>query len=146
MLSQGYNGESSHMNENAIDFTMPKGATITAARGGKVVDLKEDSNKGCPSAACNDDGNYVRILHTDGTMADYYHLQQNGVLVALGETVKAGQEIAKAGATGWASGSHLHFIVFKPTAIGRQSFETLFLTRKGATFLQENKWYKSVRQ
>lgn len=145
-LSQGYNGSFSHQNENSLDFTMPKGTEITAARAGRVVDLKEDSDRGCPSADCNDFGNFVRTLHSDGTMADYYHLQQNGALVELGQFVEAGDVIAEAGATGWASGVHLHFIVFKPTINGRMSIPTLFLTENNnGEYLKEDRSYLSVR-
>lgn len=147
LLSQGYFGEESHMNENALDFTMPEGTEICAARGGKVVDIKEDSNQGCPNSSCNEMGNFVKILHDDGTMADYFHLQQNGALVELGETVEAGDIIALAGDTGWASGSHLHFIVYKASANGRVSIPTLFKTQNSASgeYLKEDKKYRSVR-
>lgn len=146
LLSQGYDGDFSHVHENSLDFTMPEGTRITAARGGKVVDLKEDSNHGCPKESCNDDANYVRILHNDGTLADYYHLQFNGVLVKLNQEVKAGDVIALAGATGWASGSHLHFIVYQPSLNGRLSIPTLFKTSQSSTeYLQEGIWYTSIR-
>ncbi len=146
LLSQGYNGSFSHMNENSLDFTMPEGTRITAARGGRVVDIKEDSNRGCPNVSCNDDGNYVRILHDDGTMADYYHLQFEGALVELNQEVRAGELIALAGDTGWASGSHLHFIVFQPTLNGRMSIPTLFKTEQSSgEYLKEDVWYTSVR-
>lgn len=147
LLSQGYFSEPSHMKENALDFTMPEGSKICAARSGKVVQIKEDSNKGCPGAECNELGNYVRILHEDGTLADYFHLQQNGALVNLGEEVQAGEVIALAGDTGWASGSHLHFIVYKAGINGRISIPTLFKTNDAPTgsFLKEDRRYLSVR-
>lgn len=147
LLSQGYFGKSSHQNEHALDFTMPKGTRIMAARKGLVVDVKEDSNKGCPRKSCNDYGNYIRILHADGSIADYYHLQQDGVLVDLGQQVEAGELIGLAGATGWASRSHLHFIVYQAGINGRESFPTLFKTRDHpeGTLLKEGNTYLSVR-
>ena len=79
-------------------------------------------------------------------MADYYHLQFNGVLVKLNQEVKAGDVIALAGATGWASGSHLHFIVYQPSLNGRLSIPTLFKTSQSSTeYLQEGIWYTSIR-
>lgn len=125
-LTQGYNGRSTHQGINALDFTMPKGETVVAARGGTVVKIKEDSNRGCPSSRCLDNGNFVRILHSDGTMAEYYHLQKNGALVSVGDVVDQGQPIGKSGATGFASGPHLHFIVFKTDGIKQISFRTKF--------------------
>lgn len=126
IMSQGYNGPSTHRGINALDFTMPQGEIIVAARNGKVVKIKEDSNRGCPSSDCMTDGNFVRILHDDGTMAEYHHLQFNGALVEVGDVVEQGQEIAKCGATGFATGSHLHFIVFKTDGTNQIGIKTKF--------------------
>lgn len=125
-MSQGYNSPSTHRGVNALDFTMPEGQVIVAARNGVVVKIKEDSNRGCPSNDCMSDGNFVRILHDDGTMAEYHHLQFNGALVALGDVVAQGQEIAKCGATGFATGPHLHFIVFKTDGTSQITIKTKF--------------------
>lgn len=126
IMSQGYNGPSTHRGINALDFTMPEGQIILAARNGTVVKVKEDSNRGCPSNDCMSDGNYVRILHDDGTMAEYHHLQFNGALVTQGDVVIQGQEIAKCGATGFATGPHLHFIVFKTDGTKQITIKTKF--------------------
>lgn len=126
IMSQGYNGSSTHQGVNALDFTMPEGQIILAARNGTVVKVKEDSNRGCPSSDCMSDGNFVRILHDDGTMAEYHHLQFNGALVTLGDVVVQGQEIAKCGATGFATGPHLHFIVFKTDGTKQITIKTKF--------------------
>ncbi len=125
-LTQGYNGPSTHQGINALDFTMAVGEDIVAARGGTVVKIKEDSNRGCPSSRCLDDGNFVRILHDDGTMAEYYHLQKNGALVNPGDVVKQGQLIGKSGDTGFASGPHLHFLVFKTDGVKQITIKTKF--------------------
>ncbi len=126
VMSQGYNGRSTHAGINALDFTMPEGEIIVAARNGLVVKIKEDSNRGCPSNDCMNDGNFIRILHDDGTMAEYHHLQLNGVLVEEGAVVKQGQEIGKCGATGFATGSHLHFVVFKTDGVNQITIQTKF--------------------
>ena len=47
LLSKGYNGSFLRTNENSLDFTMLESTMITVARGdrgGKVADLKENSN------------------------------------------------------------------------------------------------------
>lgn len=126
IMSQGYNGPSTHSGINALDFTMPQGELIVAARNGLVVKIKEDSNKGCPSSECINDGNFVRILHDDGTLAEYHHLQFNGALVEEGTFVNQGQEIGKCGSTGFATGSHLHFVVFKTDGIKQITLKTKF--------------------
>lgn len=143
-LTQGYNGRTTHRGINSLDFTMPKGDTILAAREGTFVRIKEDSNRGCPSASCMDDGNFVTILHDDGTLADYVHLQQNGVLVELGDQVQKGQAIALNGATGWASGAQLHFVVYITGNEAQKTLKVKFESKAGEVdYLQEGKLYKA---
>ena len=146
-LTQGYNGRTTHRGLNALDFTMPEGDTITAARSGIVVRIKEDSNRGCPSANCADEGNFVTILHNDGTMADYVHLKQNGVLVEIGDQVEAGQRIAINGATGWASGAHLHFVVYTTGKTAQETIQVKFETQPGKIeSLNEGELYRAFRE
>lgn len=144
-IGQGYNGRSTHQGENTLDFNLPAGETITAARSGKVVRIKEDSNRGCPNESCAKLGNYVTIMHKDGTYAEYYHLKQNGVLVELGTEVEEGQPIGLTGNTGWATGYHLHFIVYKSGFPKRETIATQFKTREGIQkVLKESESYTAV--
>jgi murein DD-endopeptidase MepM/ murein hydrolase activator NlpD len=55
--------------------------------------------------------NSIRILHDDGSMAVYAHLQVGRAQVYVGMRVQAGQLIAYSGNTGFSSGPHLHFAV-----------------------------------
>ena len=55
--------------------------------------------------------NHVRILHDDGSMAVYAHLQPESVVVRAGARVRAGQQIGSSGNTGFSTGPHLHFAV-----------------------------------
>jgi murein DD-endopeptidase MepM/ murein hydrolase activator NlpD len=114
-ITQGYNGKFSHTGSNqyAIDWEMPQGTLVYAARGGIVVRVKDDSDRGGGSMAFDRFNNYVLIQHADGTMGHYCHLEKGGVLVKVGQQVAAGQPIAHSGCTGFSTGPHLHFCVFK---------------------------------
>ncbi len=146
LMYQGYNGTFSHQNENSLDFVMPEGTEILASREGLVIEVVQSNNKSCPTRSCAPFGNYVSILHPDGTIAQYYHLQQNGAKVKIGDSVSKGQPIALSGNTGWSNGPHLHFVTFLPSATGdknRITIKTLFRTGDGkkVEFLEEKKSY-----
>ncbi|WP_051957081.1 M23 family metallopeptidase [Chryseobacterium populi] len=143
---QGYNGKFSHQNENSIDFSMPEGTEILAAREGLVVDLVKHNNSGCAEINCANQANYITILHPDGTFAQYYHLKQNGVLVNIGDQVKKGDIIGLSGNTGWSNGPHLHFVTYLSDSKGdklRTTLKTLFRTGNGSKteFVSEKKTY-----
>jgi murein DD-endopeptidase MepM/ murein hydrolase activator NlpD len=71
------------------------------------------SHAGCDTSACVDLANYVVIDHGDGTASIYLHVDGGSLdpSVRCGSTVHQGQRLAFAGATGWATGPHLHFQV-----------------------------------
>lgn len=113
-ITQGFGGGFSHAddeNRYAVDFAADEGTPVLAARDGVVLQFEA----GVSTAAAPDDRtahtNFVRLLHDDGTMALYAHLQRGGVIVAAGERVRRGQIIAFSGNTGASSGPHLHFAV-----------------------------------
>lgn len=114
VVTQGFHGKFSHQgaNEYAIDWQMPQGTPVCAARGGLVVKVKDDSDRGGPSIKFDSYNNYVLIRHDDGTLGHYCHLKKGGVKVHPGQIVKTGDVIALSGCTGFASGPHLHFCVF----------------------------------
>ena len=142
-LVQGYFGPFSHKERAALDFKMKRGTKITAARSGVVTRLKEDGERGGWSRKYRSEGNYVIIQHTDGSRAGYWHLQKNGALVNVGDTVKQGQVIGLSGKTGYAAMPHLHFLVwgFDNTRQWQQ-LPTRFQTSKGVKYLKPLKRYK----
>lgn len=55
-------------------------------------------------------GNYVIINHNNGYYSYYGHMSQ--ILVQVGQTVARGEVIGLVGATGWATGPHIHFGIY----------------------------------
>ncbi|MBQ3977118.1 MAG: peptidoglycan DD-metalloendopeptidase family protein, partial [Bacteroidales bacterium] len=81
------------------DMPMPKGSEVYATFDGKVRVAKYSSGY----------GNLVVIRHSNGLETFYGHLSQ--INVKQDQWVEAGQVIGLCGATGRASGSHLHYEV-----------------------------------
>lgn len=94
---------------NAVDIAMPEGVSVLSARPG-VVEAAE-AEQGPDQEPATYEGNFVRVRHDDGTAALYAHLQYRSVVVAPGETVRAGQVLGRSGASGDAPRPHLHFAV-----------------------------------
>lgn len=119
-VTQGFNGSFTHFGENqyALDFDLEEGTEIYAARAGIVVQVKEDSNVGGRGVEYGPYGNYIMVMHDDGTFGNYVHLRRNGAIVEPQERVQAGQLIGYSGNTGRSSGPHLHFDVRVPLADG----------------------------
>jgi len=141
---QGYFSHFTHKERAALDFNMNRGTNITAAREGVVVRVKEDGTKGGLNKKYRPDGNNIVIQHADGTRAGYWHLQHNGALVNVGDTVKAGQLIALSGKTGYAAVPHLHFLVWTNKNGQWQQIATRFQTSKGIKYLRSWKKYKNA--
>lgn len=113
-ISQAFNGSFSHnmpSSQHAVDFAMPEGSHVVAAREGIVMDVANDFFSGGVHNKFMSKANLIRILHDDGTMAVYGHLRLESAQVTPGVRVKRGQRIAKSGNTGFSSGPHLHFAI-----------------------------------
>ena len=90
-------------NHPGIDIDGVTGDPVVAAGNGTVV------LAGMAPAGYSGYGNVVMIDHGGGIATLYAHLSR--VDVAMGQTVQQGQQIGAIGATGMATGSHLHFEV-----------------------------------
>jgi murein DD-endopeptidase MepM/ murein hydrolase activator NlpD len=85
---------------SGLDFKAPAGTTVHAARAGRVASAGWDA------------GGYgwlIVIDHGGGVSSWYAHLSQ--LDVQAGEPVAGGSRIGRVGATGRATGPHLHFEV-----------------------------------
>lgn len=88
-------------NHTGIDMACPAGTPINAAMGGQVA----------VSSYSNVYGNYVIINHGNGYQSLYAHMSKK--LVKTGQSVGQGQRIGLVGSTGYSTGPHLHFTVYK---------------------------------
>jgi murein DD-endopeptidase MepM/ murein hydrolase activator NlpD len=84
-----------------IDIGVPTGTPVTAAGGGTIILASYQGN-------C---GNMIAIDHHGGLSTIYCHLSQ--IFVSVGQEIQRGQAIGAAGATGDATGPHVHFQVMK---------------------------------
>jgi murein DD-endopeptidase MepM/ murein hydrolase activator NlpD len=81
-----------------LDFPAAQGTRVRAAAAGVVVLAGWDAGGY---------GNVVVVLHANGRRTWYAHL--SGIAVGRGARVAAGRVVGRVGATGSATGPHLHF-------------------------------------
>jgi murein DD-endopeptidase MepM/ murein hydrolase activator NlpD len=140
---QGYGGMFSHKHKAALDFSMPEGTPVYAARGGVIYSTKDDSDEGGPFSKYEGKANYIIIQHDDKSFGCYWHLRKNGVVVKKGR-VNKGQLIGYSGSTGFVLRPHLHFAVKRRLNYEKDSFvRTKFETKKGIQFLERGETYEN---
>ena len=86
---------------NGVDLAGPVGTPVNASMSGKVAMLGYNPTF----------GKYIILTHPDGFQTLYGHL--DSFRVQKGEIVKQGQRIADMGNSGYSTGSHLHFSIFR---------------------------------
>lgn len=84
-----------------IDLAAPTGTPVRSTLYGRVA----------TTGYSNVYGNYVILTHDDGYQSLYAHL--SSISVRRGQTVEQGVLIGRVGNTGYSTGSHLHFSVYK---------------------------------
>jgi murein DD-endopeptidase MepM/ murein hydrolase activator NlpD len=114
VVSQGYGGRFSHQGtaRYSVDFAMPWGTPVLAARAGRVIAVVDGNVASSLRKVYYDRANKVDVLHADGTVATYAHLR-HGAVVEVGQEVATGDLIGLSGDTGFSGGPHLHFMVWK---------------------------------
>jgi murein DD-endopeptidase MepM/ murein hydrolase activator NlpD len=98
-----------------VDYAAPTGTPVRSVADGTVEF----------AGVQNGYGNVVMVMHRNQQMTVYAHLSR--INVRRGQSVSQGQNVGLVGATGWATGPHLHFefrvngVHRDPTTIARQS-------------------------
>ena len=145
---QGQDGRFSHSGEDrfAVDFGLPLGTPVFAARDGLVVLVRDGFEVGAPDPSYKTKANEIFIRHEDGTLGEYVHLQKDGMSVAVGNRVHAGQALGLSGNSGYSQGPHLHFMVFRAKdSQTRESLPIQFNTKEGSgVTLRQGKTYTAV--
>ncbi len=138
LITQAFNGPYSHQdsaNRYAVDIAMDVGTPVLASRDGIVMDIEEDfSRGGTHTSKLAYKANSVRVLHEDGSMAVYAHLQLESIQVRPGQQVSVGQHLANSGNTGFSSGPHLHFAIHHNAQQQLLSLPFKFTDRNGQRF------------
>ena len=87
------------MPHRGIDYAAPIGTPVLAAGDGRVqIATRTEPN-----------GNYIVIQHGDQFQTKYLHLSRFANGIKSGSRVHQGEVIGYVGATGWATGPHLHY-------------------------------------
>jgi murein DD-endopeptidase MepM/ murein hydrolase activator NlpD len=134
-IIQGYDAKLSHRGAErfTLDFGMPVGTPVHAARDGVVVLVEDSHDTGCAREECGRLANFVVVLHSDGTTGEYFHLEPDSVRLRVGDRVARGQQLACSGNTGFSTAPHLHFGVYRTDRDrSTESLAVRFQTRGGA--------------
>lgn len=93
----------------ALDFLLPQGMPILAAREGIVYDVADRQH----ALGNHEFGTFILIDHGDGTFARYYHIRGGSLKVRVGQPVRQGDMLAESGRSGRCQSRHLHFEVLR---------------------------------
>lgn len=84
-----------------VDLACPQGTPVVSAASGSVSFV----------GYSNIFGNYIIVKHTNGYQTLYGHLSK--ILARKGQRVSQGTRIGLVGSTGYSTGPHLHFTIYK---------------------------------
>lgn len=137
-VTQSFNGEFSHRDPasvHAIDVAMPIASPVLAAREGTVMAIEESNTEAGTDPGFANKANTVYILHSDGTIGVYAHLDMFSVAVEPGAKVATGDFLARSGNTGFSTGPHLHFTVWHNDNGEQKTVDFRFDDGAGGNFL-----------
>lgn len=142
MISQGAFGCCTHDKpgyEYAWDFDVPYGTQVRAVEAGEVIQVWEPNLGGGCDSKFLETAHNIKVLHTDGTIAQYVHIQSQ---VRIGNKVRKNQVIAVTANNGFLCIPHLHFNVFQdrkniPETGSPRTIPVLFENASGDGLLPE---------
>ncbi len=140
-LIQGFKGKFSHSSTRskyALDFKMPIGEPVTAARDGVVCWIDQKFNEGGNDRSLINKANRVVIYHDDGTLASYVHIRHEGALVEVGDVVERGDLVALSGNVGFSTTPHLHFVVRSGEVAVKIKFKETGKLKSGRYYQRED--------
>jgi len=121
-----------------VDYAAPTGAPVRSVGNGFVESAGYQ----------NGFGNVVFIKHPQGPLTVYAHLSR--IDVKKGHSVSQGDVIGAVGATGWATGPHLHF-EFRlngqhqdPMTLAKQNTPIPLASELKPQFLKQAQWARSA--
>ena len=88
---------------DGVDIACPGGTPVACAASGVVVDTGWRGPYGLT----------VLVQHGGGVATMYCHLERGSIQVTPGQHVSRGQILARVDSTGWSTGDHLHWTVFR---------------------------------
>ena len=82
-----------------VDYGAPMGSEVVSVASGRVLSVTSDATN----------GRMVRVRHASGYVSHYLHLSAFAAGIRAGAAVEQGQAIGRVGASGLATGPHLHY-------------------------------------
>jgi murein DD-endopeptidase MepM/ murein hydrolase activator NlpD len=82
-----------------VDYGAPMGSEVVSVASGRVLSVTSDATN----------GRMVRVRHASGYVSYYLHLSAFASGIRAGAAVEQGQTIGRVGASGLATGPHLHY-------------------------------------
>lgn len=91
------------------DYAISSGTEIRAALSGVVIKVIDDLSNTYPKDHIY--GNVIYLLHDNGLITIYGHLNSGSIRAKLNQKISQGQVIARSDNSGYSTGPHLHFEV-----------------------------------
>jgi murein DD-endopeptidase MepM/ murein hydrolase activator NlpD len=82
-----------------VDYGAPMGSEVVSVASGRVLSVTSDATN----------GHMMRVRHASGYVSYYLHLSAFAPGIRAGAVLEQGQTIGRVGASGLATGPHLHY-------------------------------------